>query len=160
MSSKQPLPGEKHFTSSVFIITKETPRRVLLLHHKKLNSWLQPGGHIEERENPVEAAVRETKEETGIDISGYLKVGKEIDEYASYLPLPDYFLEEKIPPHKDKLEHYHLDLLYVVQIPHQELIHNKKESLNSGWFTKEEMEKLSMLTNARVLVREIFKKLN
>ena len=41
---------------------------VLLMYNKKLNKWLQPGGHIEGLETPIETAIRETKEETGIDI--------------------------------------------------------------------------------------------
>ena len=39
---------------------------VLLMYNKKLNKWLQPGGHIEGLETPIETAIRETKEETGI----------------------------------------------------------------------------------------------
>ena len=38
------------------------------MFNKKLNKWLQPGGHIEYTETPAETAIRETKEETGIDI--------------------------------------------------------------------------------------------
>ena len=38
------------------------------MYNKKLNKWLQPGGHIEGLETPIETAIRETKEETGVDI--------------------------------------------------------------------------------------------
>lgn len=61
--------GEKHFCGSVWVLSKGKPTKMLLVHHKKLGKWLQPGGHIEPTENPVETAVRELKEETGIDIS-------------------------------------------------------------------------------------------
>jgi len=45
--------------------------QVLLVKHKKLNIWLNPGGHIEENELPHEAAEREFWEETGIKVSVY-----------------------------------------------------------------------------------------
>lgn len=42
--------------------------KVLLMYNKKLHKWLQPGGHVKEDELPIDAAIREVKEETGIDI--------------------------------------------------------------------------------------------
>lgn len=35
-------------------------------YHKRLNKWLQPGGHLDEGETPLDAARRETFEETGV----------------------------------------------------------------------------------------------
>lgn len=43
--------------------------KLLLILHSKLNLWLPPGGHIEPNETPDEAALRETREETGINAS-------------------------------------------------------------------------------------------
>ncbi len=42
--------------------------KVLLIHHKKLNLWLPPGGHIEKDETPDDAVKRELKEELGLDV--------------------------------------------------------------------------------------------
>lgn len=58
---------ERQYCASTFVIdfvNEET----LLVYNKKLKKWLQPGGHIEGLETPIEACIRETKEETGIDI--------------------------------------------------------------------------------------------
>lgn len=52
---------QKHFTSSLYIISLVKKEVKVLLHkHGKLGIWIGVGGHIEENENPVEAALRET----------------------------------------------------------------------------------------------------
>ena len=58
------VPG--HFTASSFILSPDG-RSVLLIHHRKLGRWLQPGGHVEEGDADVVAASRrEALEETGL----------------------------------------------------------------------------------------------
>lgn len=52
-----------HVTASAIVLG---PRGVLLHHHRRLERWLQPGGHIDPGEEPAEAARRETAEETGL----------------------------------------------------------------------------------------------
>jgi 8-oxo-dGTP pyrophosphatase MutT (NUDIX family) len=52
-----------HVTGSAVVIGR---RGVLLHRHKRLGVWLQPGGHVDPGETPWEAAVRETREETGL----------------------------------------------------------------------------------------------
>lgn len=53
-----------HVTGSA--IVQDGAGRVLLHRHKRLGRWLQPGGHLEPGETPWQAAVRETREETGV----------------------------------------------------------------------------------------------
>jgi 8-oxo-dGTP pyrophosphatase MutT (NUDIX family) len=52
-----------HVTASAFVISA---RGVILHLHRKLNIWVQPGGHIDAGEDPLAAALRETVEETGL----------------------------------------------------------------------------------------------
>lgn len=54
-----------HITASAWLISRDG-RRVLLVHHRKLDRWLQPGGHIEEDPDILSAALREAREETGL----------------------------------------------------------------------------------------------
>ena len=55
-----------HLTASAVVVSAEGDR-VLLLHHRKLDRWLQPGGHGDPGETSAEAvALREAHEETGL----------------------------------------------------------------------------------------------
>lgn len=53
-----------HFATYVFPFNPKT-QEVFLVHHKKANSWIAPGGHIDPGEIPIETFVREAKEELG-----------------------------------------------------------------------------------------------
>jgi 8-oxo-dGTP pyrophosphatase MutT (NUDIX family) len=150
-------PGEKHYTATVFVFTEEQPTRVLMLHHRKFGNWMPPGGHQELFENPLEAAIREVSEETGINIAPYLDKPHKID-HTSVLPPPAWLLECPIAAHGDEPAHTHLDVGYVVRVPHQAVVHQAAESHDIGWFTAEEVAKLDTFTNVRFLLeRELAK---
>jgi 8-oxo-dGTP pyrophosphatase MutT (NUDIX family) len=53
------------FTVAIFVIHEG---RVLLVHHRKMGQWLPLGGHIELDEDPEQAALREAKEESGLEV--------------------------------------------------------------------------------------------
>jgi 8-oxo-dGTP pyrophosphatase MutT (NUDIX family) len=53
------------FTVAIFVVHEQ---KVLLIHHRKLDKWLPLGGHIELDEDPEQAALREAREESGIDV--------------------------------------------------------------------------------------------
>lgn len=130
---------EKHFTATVVLVTDSSPKKVLLGLHKKLGVWLPPGGHIEPNETPVDAAIRETMEETGIDISSYLS-SEPIDDRVIRYPVPSYFFEEHIPAHGTASDHKHLDFVFVIYgIREVAYTRNKKEMDEMRWFTKEEI---------------------
>lgn len=152
-------PGQKHYTSTVFIVSKERPIKVLLVHHKKFEKWMPPGGHIEHDENPIEAVIREAQEESDIDIRSYIEESKTIDDRAISLPLPTFILEERIDAHGDHPEHYHIDLVYAVEVPYQAVKHRAEESHDIGWFTEKEMKDLPMFSNVEHEIEYILSKL-
>jgi 8-oxo-dGTP pyrophosphatase MutT (NUDIX family) len=53
------------FTVAIFVVHE---RKVLLIHHRKLDKWLPLGGHIELDEDPETAALREAREESGLEV--------------------------------------------------------------------------------------------
>jgi 8-oxo-dGTP pyrophosphatase MutT (NUDIX family) len=77
--------------SAGFIVYKDNPREFLLLHYVK-NHWDFPKGHIEKGENEIKAALRELKEETGIDKIDIMPFFRETSEY--------YFRDETRLNHK------------------------------------------------------------
>jgi 8-oxo-dGTP pyrophosphatase MutT (NUDIX family) len=53
------------FTVAIFVVRQG---KVLLIHHRNLDKWLPLGGHIELNEDPEAAALREAKEESGLEV--------------------------------------------------------------------------------------------
>jgi 8-oxo-dGTP pyrophosphatase MutT (NUDIX family) len=53
------------FTVAIFVVHAG---KVLVIHHRNLNKWLPLGGHVELDEDPEQAALREAKEESGLDV--------------------------------------------------------------------------------------------
>lgn len=97
----------RDFTVATFVLHEG---KVLLLWHKKLSMWLPPGGHIDPNELPDEAAVREVKEETGLDV--VLLSAPSMPQMPGPLQLarPEGIQLEDISP-----GHQHIDLIYFAQ---------------------------------------------
>jgi 8-oxo-dGTP pyrophosphatase MutT (NUDIX family) len=57
--------GSEHVTASAVVVG---PRGTVLHMHKRLHRWLQPGGHVNPGEGPWDAALRESLEETGLEV--------------------------------------------------------------------------------------------
>ena len=103
-----------HFTASIFLICP-SEKKILLLDHKSLKKFLQPGGHIESADkNPLDTALRELFEET--KISREQISYRPLDSVNKLVPLhiSSHFIPEN--PKKKELEHYHHDLEYLFTI--------------------------------------------
>ncbi|HVQ28783.1 MAG TPA: NUDIX hydrolase [Vicinamibacteria bacterium] len=126
---------EGHLTASAVVLSAEGDR-VLLLHHRKLDRWLQPGGHGDPGETSGETvALREALEETGIG-------GLALHPTA---PRPLDVDVHDIPARKDEPAHQHLDLRYLVIAPAGAAPRRSVEETNDvRWFRWDELAALDL----------------
>lgn len=130
----------KQFVATVYIIHEE---KVLLIHHRKLHRWLPPGGHLEPNELPSEAAVREAKEETGLDVRLLSQENLNVDRWnAKSIPRPYLCLLEEIPTYKDTPAHQHIDFVFVGELLGGIPQEKQDEIDGMRWFSLEELETL------------------
>src|SRR5689334_5507619 len=106
------------FTVEVLIVHNG---KVLLRKHDKYGIWLSVGGHIELDEDPNQAAIREVKEEVGLDI--------ELVSVRSF-DVPDFENRERIPPvglnrHSVSPTHEHVTLIYFARSTSDNVIPEK-----------------------------------
>ncbi len=71
--------GAKHIAASVFLVNQNN--EVLLLWHRKIKQWVQPGGHCDGNDNIIDVALRELEEETGVKIQHIHDEPLEIRKY-------------------------------------------------------------------------------
>lgn len=108
MSEPPPPSFERHFTSTAYIVSGG---RTLLLWHTKLRMWLPPGGHCEPNEDPIQAAVREAREESGLEVAVIAPPDMPHVEHPVLLPPPAVvgIFDIEIP---GQPFHQHIDFVY------------------------------------------------
>jgi len=121
------LPG--HITGSAWIVNHDRSK-ALLVHHAKLNRWVQPGGHADGDENILRVALREAEEETGLK---NFKVDKNIFDIDIHL----------IPARKDFTEHFHYDIRFLIEGDENEKIIVSDESHDVKWILINDLEKFT-----------------
>lgn len=121
----------RQFTSTCYITDGE---KFLLLFHPKHKKWLPPGGHLEVNETPEEAAIREVREETGLEIEFICEENIWIDRpNAVSIIRPYCCLLESIPAYGDQPAHQHIDCIFVARPIGGALI-------DGTWFSLEEID--------------------
>jgi 8-oxo-dGTP pyrophosphatase MutT (NUDIX family) len=122
------LPG--HITGSAFIVDRELTH-TLLVHHAKLNRWLQPGGHADGETDIANVARREANEETGV-------TGLDL------LSLSVFDLDiHPIPSRSDFPAHDHYDVRYLFQASKDEPVIVSEESHDVRWVRLAELERFN-----------------
>jgi 8-oxo-dGTP pyrophosphatase MutT (NUDIX family) len=128
-----------HFTGSALVVSADGSQ-VLLHHHRKLDRWLQFGGHCDGEENVLAVARREALEESGID--GLV--------VASARPF-DLDIHE-IPAHGNEPEHFHFDVRYVLIAPETATVQTSAESKELRWFTYADLQEWDLDPGLRRLI--------
>ena len=88
-----------HFTSSAIVVNKDRSK-ILMIYHNIYNSWAWPGGHADGEDDFLSVAVREVKEETGLEhvkvisnniaaidvltVDGHIKNGEFVSSHLHY----------------------------------------------------------------------------
>lgn len=109
---------------------------VLLRMHEKYHMWLAPGGHVELDEDMVQAALREAKEETGLDVTLLGEKAPDFPDDEYELLVPRY-----INRHAVSETHEHVSFMYFGTSTTRELNPAEGEKRDGfKWFTEKELD--------------------
>ena len=137
-----------HFTASNWIVNKERTK-VLMVYHNIYKSWAWTGGHVDGDSNLLRVALKEAKEETGLENLKVLKNG--------IFGLQILTVDSHIKRGKFVSSHLHLDCCFLLEADEKDIL-KIKEDENSGvkWI---DIEKVTEITNEQKM-KPIYKKLN
>jgi len=128
-----------HVTGSAWVVNA-LGTHVLLTHHRKLNRWLQLGGHSDGDCDPLQVACREAVEESGLAVEPVSGAGFDIDIHP-------------IPARRADPTHYHFDARFALRSVVDEEFRVSDESHALRWVKLDELESVtnepSMLRMAR-----------
>ncbi len=148
------------FCVEVFIVRKN---KVLLRIHDKLDIWLSVGGHIELSEDPNEAAIREVKEEVGLDITivgdaqGIAESQPENRGYRYLIP-PRY-----MGRHPVSATHEHIALVYFATAKSDvvsDSILDHEKGAETRWVSQEELDAMDLVPNVRFYAKKALEELS
>ena len=132
-----------HLTGSAVIIDPTRPA-TLLIHHKKLKMWLQPGGHADGQGDLAQVALREATEETGLTSLKVLSPAIDLDIHT-------------IPERGDEPEHLHLDVRFLVIAPAGSVASpDEMETMGAIWVSQDDPDGLIASDELRRLIDRAF----
>jgi 8-oxo-dGTP pyrophosphatase MutT (NUDIX family) len=118
-----------HVTASAWVVNRERTRTVLV-HHARLNRWLQPGGHCDGDADVLGVALRETREETGLAAA---PAGGGIFDVDAH----------EIPARRAEPAHVHYDIRFLLEADDGAEVAVSAESHDVRWVSLEEVRALN-----------------
>jgi 8-oxo-dGTP pyrophosphatase MutT (NUDIX family) len=122
------------FTVAIFVVQHG---KVLLILHRKLGKWLPLGGHVELDEDPEAAALREAREESGLEVE-LLGERPPTTEPGTRALIAPRFLDI----HRITDKHEHIGLIYWARPRNGSLALAEAEHHDIRWCSSDELEKL------------------
>jgi 8-oxo-dGTP pyrophosphatase MutT (NUDIX family) len=113
-----------HITASAWLLNRDESC-ALLMHHTKLNIWVQLGGHCDGDVNPLDVAIKEALEESGL---------------SSVVPVQEKIFDidiHAIPGNEIQKAHYHYDVRFLLKADKDEKIQRNHEAKELRWFDKD-----------------------
>ncbi len=125
------LPG--HITASSWIVSHDHSR-VLFTHHRKLDRWLQLGGHADGDSEVLSVALREAREESGMEDFEVV--------WSGAPPVPFDLDVHSIPAFGDDPEHEHHDVRFLLVAGGDQELVISDESNDLRWFSWDELDEI------------------
>lgn len=136
----------KHFSATCYVVRVIDGEPKVLLHlHKKHNNWYGLGGHVEGDEDPVAAAIREAKEEAGINVT--ILSPKKFHHFknANELIPPFMLFDQEIDG-----DHRHIDCIYVGTTNDE-----VKMAEQYKWFSIRDLDSMDLQEDTRHIAKEV-----
>ena len=132
---------EGHLTASAWIVDPARTR-TLLTHHRKLDRWLQLGGHVDGEADLAAAAMREAQEESGLARLRW--VSAEVFDVDRH----------RIPARGAEPEHWHFDVRFLIEADPAEPLQISSESKDLAWVRLEDVARLNPEESLLRMVRK------
>jgi ADP-ribose pyrophosphatase YjhB (NUDIX family) len=126
----------RHFTATAFVVHQG---KTLLHWHKKLQQWMPPGGHLLEGEDPVTGALREVREETGLDAEVLVLSPRFEFSYPEQVAAPYAVLIEDIEEAGGP--HQHIDFIYFCRSLDGEALRPPSPDDALAWVTEDQLRR-------------------
>jgi 8-oxo-dGTP pyrophosphatase MutT (NUDIX family) len=135
-----------HITGSAWIVSPDRTH-TLLIHHRKLDRWLQPGGHADGDPDVAAVALREAQEETGLTS---LKLIASADGAPAIFDVDVH----QIPARNDVPEHLHYDIRFLLEADPNESFGDSDEIKDIQWFSIEMVKQIADSESILRLIRK------